>query len=281
MINSKAFKKHLKQLKHKLRQIKTSSRSKHLVNQLREILPKYKNEIPVIVISYNNGIYVNNICKQLEKLNIKPIIIDNNSSSKKTLSILDKLSKEESAFVVKSNYNFGHEVGFIEPIYSILPDVFAYTDPDLQFNENLPVDFLQTLSQLTIDYPVFKAGFALSLSPQATFKDTTFYSCHNKPIFYEKTLTIEELESKYWVYRLKHDVLELYASPIDTTFAVYKKQNYFGDFHNAIRVAGNFSAIHMPWFIELTLSATLNEAYIIRKIFHQTGHKNSSTLYYA
>lgn len=45
----------------------------------------------------------------------------------------------------------------------------------------------------------------------------------------------------------------MYASPIDTTFAVYRKQNYFGDFHNAIRVAGDYSAIHLPWFIELDL----------------------------
>lgn len=250
---SKRFKRYLKRLRHRLRQLKFYKQSNSLVKQLKEIIPEFSNNIPVIVISCNNGVYANNTCKQLERFKIKPIIIDNNSTCKKTLQILDDLEKANIAFVARSSYNLGHEVGFIEPVYKILPDVFAYTDPDLQFNKNLPDDFLEILSQLTIDYPVFKAGFALSLNPQATFKNTTFYSCHNKPIYFERTLSIQEFESKYWVYRLQHDELELYASPIDTTFAVYRKQNYTGNFHSAIRVAGDFSAIHLPWFIELDL----------------------------
>jgi len=84
-------------------------------------------------------------------------------------------------------------------------------------------------------------------------KETTFHSCHYKPIYFEKTLSIKEFESRYWVNRLQHDALELYASQIDTTFAVYRKQNYIGNFHSGIRVAGNFSAIHLPWFKELDL----------------------------
>lgn len=250
---SKIFKHYLKGMRHKLRKAKLYKQSVPLVAQLKEIFPKVSNNIPVIVISYNNGVYVNNTCKQLEKFNIKPIVIDNNSTCKKTQKILDSLESSGTAFVAKSKHNFGHEVGFIEPVYKLLPDVFAYTDPDLQFNEKLPKNFIDILSQLTIDFPVFKAGFALSLNPNATFKDTSFYSSHYKPIHYEKTLTIKEFESRHWIYLLQHSELELYGSPIDTTFAVYRKQNYTGDFHHAIRVAGDFSAIHLPWFIELDI----------------------------
>lgn len=157
-----------------MRQTKTCKQSAPLVAQLKKILPKYSNIIPVIVVSYNNGVYIKNMCQQLEKFGIKPIIIDNNSTCKNTIHILNKISDNGIAFIARSHYNFGHGVGFIEPVYKLLPDVFAYTDPDLQFNENLPLDFLEKLSQLTIEFPVFKAGFALSLNPGATFKTQLF-----------------------------------------------------------------------------------------------------------
>lgn len=248
----KNFKRHLKDFRHNLRLKKTQKLSRKLVAQLNKILPQCSG-IPIIIISYNNGIYVKNTCEQLDKLAIKPIIIDNNSTDKKTLDILIALSNSNKAYIALSSYNFGHEVGFIEPVYKLLPDVFAYTDPDLQFNNNLPENFLNILSDLTTEFSVFKAGFSLALEIEAEFKDTTFHSCHHKPIFFEKTLTIKEFESRYWKNRLQHNNLELYASPIDTTFAVYRKQNYIGNFHSAVRVAGDFSAIHLPWFKDLDL----------------------------
>lgn len=248
----KSFKRYLKDLRHKLRQEKTRKLSAKLVVQLKEILPQCKN-IPVIVVSYNNGIYVKNTCDQLEKFDIKPVIIDNNSNDNKTLNTLKVLADTDKAFIAYSNYNFGHEVGFIEPVYTLLPDIFAYTDPDLQYNNRLPANFLSILSDLTKEFSVFKAGFALSLDNGEKIKDTTFHSCHYKPIFFEKILTIKEFEARYWRFRLQHDLYELYASPIDTTFAVYRKQNYTGYFHSAVRVAGDFSATHLPWFDDLDL----------------------------
>lgn len=253
MNKSKTFKRHLKELRYRLRQVKPYKKSQSLVSQLKEIIPAYSNDIPVIIISYNNGVYVDNICKQLKTFNIRPIVIDNNSSCNKTIEILRNLEKTGTAHIARSSHNFGHEVGFIEPVYKLLPDVFAYTDPDLQLNENLPANFLEKLAQLTIEFKVFKAGFALSLNPKATFKNTTIRCHHYKPIHYDKTLSIKEFEEKHWVYRLLHNELELYASPIDTTFAVYRKQNYIGDFRRAIRVAGDYSAIHLPWFVELDI----------------------------
>ncbi len=246
------IKHYLKTLRNKLRTKKIRYQSKYLVTQLEQTL-KNITDIPVIVVSYNNGVYVKNICNQLNNFGIKPIVIDNKSSSMETKNILTSLSTGNAAYIIWSNRNFGHEVGFIQPIYDLLPDVFAYTDPDLQFNKELPDDFLTTLARLTIEFPVFKAGFALTIDTDSEFKSTTFHSCHYKPIYFEKTLSIKEFESRYWVNRLQHNRLELYAAPIDTTFAVYRKSNYLGDFHSAIRVAGNFSAIHLPWFTKLDL----------------------------
>ena len=256
----RSINKPLKFYKNKFRYWVLAKKTKNITLQLKQTLSKQVDIIPVIVISYNNGVYVENITKQLQSFNITPIIIDNNSSSKNTQDILYDLEHKNLAHVIRSQHNFGHMVGFLKPIYDLLPEVFAYTDPDLQLNKNLPENFLSKLAELTIELPVFKAGFALSLKDHGPIKDTRYYSCHYKPIFYERHLSIEEFESRYWVNRLKHDSLELYASSIDTTFAVYRKSNYIGKFHNAIRVAGNYSAIHLPWFEELDLLAEEDKA---------------------
>lgn len=249
----KSSNKPLKRIRNRARNWILEKKCNHLITQLKPALSTQKNTIPVLVVSYNNGIYVENITRQLQRFSITPIIFDNHSSCKKTRHTLDKLEQDSLACVIRSRHNFGHMIGFLKPIYDLLPNVFCYTDPDLQFNKDLPDDFISTLVNLTTEYSVFKAGFALLLHGNTPLKDTKFYSCHYKPIYYEKYLSIEEFESKYWAYRLKHEEYELYAAPIDTTFAAYRKSNYTGDFYRSVRVAGNFSAIHLPWFKELDL----------------------------
>lgn len=226
---------------------------KHLVEQLKDTLKNQEAEIPVIVISYNNGTYVQNITSQLNQYEITPIIIDNRSTSEQTKLILSTLEKSGNAHIIRSRYNFGHEVGFLQPVYDVLPEIFCYTDPDLQLNRNLPSNFINTLIDLTEEFNVYKAGFALSLKGGGPLRDIRVHSSHTKPFLYDNHLSIEEFESRYWAFRIVHESLEIYAAPIDTTFAAYRKSNYFGDFHNAIRVAGNFSASHLPWFEELDL----------------------------
>jgi len=243
----------LKLYRNKFRAWSLENKTKDITSQFKQVLSKQPDTIPVIIISYNNGVYVENMTRQLHSFDITPIIIDNNSSSKSTRSTLDNLEHEELAHVIRSQKNFGHMVGFLKPIYDLLPEVFAYTDPDLQLNKNLPENFLAVMEELSKEFSVFKIGFALSLKGHGPIKDSRYHSCHYKPIYYEKHLSIEEYESRYWVKKLKHDNLELYAASIDSTFAVYRKNNYIGDFYDGIRIAGDYSAIHLPWFKDLDI----------------------------
>ena len=226
---------------------------RHLVEQLRSALSAQSSKTPVVVVSYNNGVYAAHLTGQLNRYGITPIIIDNCSSSASTRSILSDLEQKGNAVVVRSRYNFGHEVGFLQPVYDVLPEIFCYTDPDIQLNERLPHDFIDTLIKLTSEFKVYKAGFALALDGHGPIKNIKIHSRHTKPFLFDEHLSIQEFESRYWVKRLRHDTLEIYAAPIDTTFAAYRKSNYFGDFHDAIRVAGDFSAVHLPWFDDLDL----------------------------
>ncbi|MEQ9481137.1 MAG: glycosyltransferase [Coleofasciculus sp. F4-SAH-05] len=134
----------------------------HLEN-IKLSIKENPNKIPVIVISYNNGSYVENIINQLQKFGIKPIIFDNCSDDNNTLYLLRKIRETQKASVIFLPKNFGHYVGFIKEIYDLLPEVFGYTDPDLQFSSNLPPNFIDVLAELTVNYSVYKAGFALSI----------------------------------------------------------------------------------------------------------------------
>ncbi len=123
----------------------------------------------------------------------------------------------------------------------------------VQLNSELPANFLDALASLTTEYSVFKAGFALSLEGHGKINNIEMHCLHTRPIKYDKHQSIKEFESKHWNFRLQHEKLEVYAAPIDTTFALYRKCNYIGDFHRAVRVAGDFSAIHLPWFDDIDL----------------------------
>lgn len=245
------FKKPLKNIRADFRYLIKKHKCMHITSHLSRYLSKQSDEIPVFIVSYNNGIYVENMVRQLNSYGIKPIIFDNHTTCKNSLGILNHLHSNSYAHVIYSKHNFGHMIGFLQPIYDVLPEEFVYTDPDLQLNSKLPKNFLDILKKLTIEYSVFKAGFALSLKGHGKIKDIKLHCLHTRPIKYDKHQSILEFESKHWKYRLQHDALEVYAAPIDTTFALYKKSNYIGDFYRAVRVAGDFSAIHLPWFEDI------------------------------
>jgi hypothetical protein len=230
-----------------------AKRCKHILNQLEKILIKNKFDIPVFIVGYNNGIHILNTVKQLNKLNIFPIIFNNASTDIETINILNEINQKKSAHIINSKYNFGHLIGFLDSIYTQMPEVFAYTDPDLQFNPELPSDFLQTLANLSVEYKTFKAGFSLDLMPKEEVVTNTQIIKKHKPFSYQKQFGVRDWEEKFWRFKLDHKTYEIYAADIDTTFAVYRKSNFKGNFFDAIRVGREFKAVHLPWFPKINL----------------------------
>jgi hypothetical protein len=247
----------------------------NIIEQLDEILPKNNQEIPVFIVGYNNGVYILNTVNKLNKLNIFPFIFNNASTDLETINILDKISKEKMAKIVNSPKNLGHLIGFLDPIYDKLPEVFAYTDPDLMFNQNLPTDFLNILANLSAEYKTFKAGFSLDLMPTKIVQNNTQIIKKHKPFTYEKKFGVLEWEEKFWRFKLDNTHHELYAADIDTTFAVYRKSNFKGNFFDAVRVGGEFKAIHLPWYPEIDLmSSHQRKNYLINNIASTWLKKN-------
>jgi FkbM family methyltransferase len=185
--------------------------------------------IPIIIICFNNYKYVENIINQIININELLVefitIVNNNSNEKDTIEYLNN-----SKINIINNDNIGPWISQYvnEHIYNKLPDQFILTDPDLEFNVNLPKNFIEIMISLSNKYMPKKIGFAINID------DTN--------LFYEN-INIEH-EKDFWINKIEDDY-ELYQANIDTTFCLINKngiENY------NIRIAGNFTCKHLPWY---------------------------------
>jgi hypothetical protein len=207
--------------------------------------------IPIIVICYNNYKYVKNTLEQIKKINLayykNIIIMDNCSTCINTINFL----KDSGVDVIYRKANTSPQVSmqYNRDVYDMLPDKFILTDPDLEFNIGLPNNFVEILSNLSDKYNSYKIGFALDISDFDKMYPGKYFLGYN----------IYDWENNFWQNRIKDIEYELYTADIDTTFALINKKNI----HNInIRVAGNFLAKHLPWYIDNKIN-NLYESYIL------------------
>ena len=241
-----------------------------VVQQLSQALLQVKDPIPCFVVCYNNAAHVQQMVQQLNAKGLTPIIFDNASTCAVTREWLHRIH-DKQAFVVHVGKNLRHKVGFLPGIYDRMPEVFAYTDPDLLFDGHLPSDFLLQLKSLTLEYRVFKAGCALTLDsakldPHLTIQKS---KCGSMP--FSAKYTVFDWESQFWRFPLQRsDALKVFAAPVDTTFAVYNKSQFKGSFMDGVRVAGAFAVIHLSWYPEL------NNMSAEEKARYASGNKSST-----
>jgi hypothetical protein len=203
--------------------------------------------LPILIPCYNNWKYVENMIRQLVRINpelAKWIKIMNNSSTcEETIQYL-----ENCDYTVIQNVNNGPWVNrkINTHIWNKLPSKFILTDPDLQFHPDVPSNFIDILSELSDKYQAEKMGLALDISEPDTMIDKD---------------TILFFENQYWKNLVENAPYEMYYAPIDTTFALINK-NYE---KTSIRVAGVFTVKHLPWYKE-NIIYTPEENYHYNKI---------------
>ncbi|WP_435138799.1 glycosyltransferase family 2 protein [Pseudopelagicola sp. nBUS_19] len=228
-----------------------SQYNRKIGEQVHRAIADVAADIPCFVVCYNNHTYVRQMVDQLNKLNLTPIIFDNASTDEETKALLKKLH-QKNAHIIEVGRNLRHKVGFRPGIYEAMPERFAYTDPDIKFGEAMADNFLDVLHGLTEEYGIFKAGLALSVTAGRINSDMQRHYNVRKSIPFSASYSITEFEKAHWRFPLKNrDGLEVYFAATDTTFAVYNKTKFRGEFMEGVRLAGNFSAIHLPWFPEL------------------------------
>ena len=187
--------------------------------------------IPVFIIAFNNFTFVRDSVKQLLKHTSNIYIVDNCSSYIPLLEYYDEI--KENIKIVHMDKNYGHEVCNTPIVQALIPgNFYCITDPDLKFNKNLPVDFIEQLRQISEKYNASKVGFALDITTDI-----------NDHIIDNTGRRVKEWETHFWDYNINDDKYELYWAEIDTTFCLINKSAPY----RHIRVAGDFTAVHRPW----------------------------------
>src|SRR5512143_471081 len=129
---------------------------------------------PLVIISFNNHAYVASTLVQAQKFGLVPIVIDNASAYETTRGFLASI--ERSVEVLRLADNVGFTCWSRPEIYDRLPARFFLTDPDLQWNAQLPSDFPLTLDELCSRHGARKVGFALDLSDrERMFQDADYH----------------------------------------------------------------------------------------------------------
>lgn len=210
--------------------------------------------IPIIINNFNWYSTTKKLVEDLIRLGYTNIhILDNGSTYPPLLEWYNSL---DTVHVEYLNRNVGPRAlwdsGYIKNFQHL--DWIAYTDSDIELHKHCPEDFIEILTKVAEGRQFNKVGLALdiySLDPVA-WNDVIYW------------------EEKYWNKCI--DVLDednkgyeagVFEADIDTTFAVIKPQLPFD--YKALRVTGNFTAKHKPWYVNFD-NMTEEESYIMERL---------------
>jgi hypothetical protein len=211
----------------------------NLIFRLAAIFLYYKvnsknriNEIPVIINNFNRLDSLKKQLAWLEKIEQRNIFIIDNCSDYQPL--LD-FYKTTPYTVFKLDEN----VGFLSIWKTIIFKLFKktyyiYTDSDILPVETCPLNAIVYFYNLLQKYPnIDKVGFALKIDDL-----TSTHILKDLVLVWEK---------KYWDNEIEKNV---YISPIDTTFALYRPSAKGGSELSALRTGGEYIARHLTWYID-------------------------------
>jgi len=212
-----------------------------------------KKNMSAVVIGYNQYTFIKNMVEQLEKYTSDIIVIDNASSYQPLLNYYANAFKYT---ILKQKENYGHNVYRADRIQKIVGDLYLLTDPDLQFNANLPENFIREFIDIMNYFQASRVGFALFINSDDIRTDVTFSG-----------RSIKEWESQFWQKPLIYPPIprmELYNADIDTTFCLVNRK--FQGHH--IRVAGDYTCFHIPWHnnFQCQLDEGEYQSYLINNI---------------
>lgn len=196
-----------------------------------------KSPIPAVIVGYNQLSYIKRMVAQLEKYVEHIIIVDNNSTYQ---PLLEYYEHDYKHTLLRQKINPGSSaLQTSKQVQELTGDIYLITDPDILLNPNLPDNFIEILLEISEHFQAYSVGFALDIWRDDIRQD-------HQITVYGKNYTIVEWEQQFWKARIPYKAYELYAAQIDTTFSI-KNRKYFRKRGGCIRIAGNFTATHMPW----------------------------------
>jgi hypothetical protein len=201
---------------------------KNIVN-----LQLIKKNMTILIIGYNQYTYISSMVSQLKKYTNDIVVIDNNSTYE---PLLNYYKDGYNYSLLRMDKNYGHKVYEEKLLSGIFGNIYIITDPDLEFNKKIPSNFIENLVKISNNYKAGRVGFAIEISSPEIRSELTYAG-----------MPLKLWESRFWQMKIKDNIYELYNAPIDTTFCLINTiYNHLG---LSIRVAGNYTCKHLPWYI--------------------------------
>ena len=198
-------------------------------------------------------------------------MLDNNSTYPPLLDYYKDIKSElkDKITIKRLNKNYGHTVYL--KLKKQLPNIFILSDPDLELNKNMPPNFAEVFLKISNKYKIYKVGSAINI------KDKDQFTKYINPM---SGLTNYEWEKQFWTMPIKDDTYELYKADIDTTLCLvnnnYKRSDIGCYDHEAIRMAGDFTVKHLPWYKNY-LESTIPKD----ELYYYKANNKSSYIVYA
>jgi len=124
---------------------------------------------------------------------------------------------------------------------------------DIRLNPKTPDDFIEKMIEKLEKYPQFdKIGLSLALD----FERNTEYQEWSY-----------NWEQQFWKNEIEPN---LYNAHVDTTFNVFKPGPHS---YNGMRIAGDFTARHMTWYIDFNKELPEQEQYYLNKATDESFYK--------
>jgi|688.fasta_scaffold191548_2 glycosyltransferase involved in cell wall biosynthesis len=214
--------------------------------------------IPLIIPTFNNPTYLKRFIHQLQRFpKLQIMIYDNNSTYAPMLQLLNKL--ENSYVIIRNSENRGPEFVYQDQnLLKTLPPQFLLSDPDLDLNPELPIDFFETFFALTEFYKIGKAGSALSIPDN--------FKTRQKLVRHDVTTTAIEYENQYWQNLtgfVQRDDAKIFGAALGATLCLVNLKYLNNDNHwsRGIRVAGIYENKHLPWELYFELPKVEKDYY--------------------
>lgn len=215
---------------------------------------------PIFINNYNRLTTTKKLIDCLVSREYTNIHILDNKSTYKPLLEYYKITPHKVHFLKK---NYGSKAFWKSGLWlRYMASNYALTDSDIFLKNDCPDDFMEYFYRLLQKYPkAHKVGFSLQID--------------DLPDAFNNKQKVISWESKYYDTEIEPNV---YAAPIDTTFALYRpfsKKGPRGYSVLILRTGAPYQAKHLPWYID---SGNLDEeeTYYIKTIKTRTHWSRQS-----
>lgn len=203
-------------------------------------------DIPFIICNYNQLSYLRGLISQIQFYypDNSIFVIDNGSNY---APLLAYYSKVESTSVLVFRHSENDFIGNLSKFLAHGDNQFPYfvlTDPDLLIHPATPPNFLEIFKAAIDNYGFHHAGFGLITEDIPAWNPKAGWIQGDEKALLNNPVSIEHEGNKYAGFR----------APIDTCFALYKRDNggwqapMSGEnWGNSLRL---FSAFHLPFYLD-------------------------------